>query len=214
MIEYTPTKMQSNTMLLFGTPVLLYDKFCTATVHDTSTEQKEMKLNKYKNFSSTNHNILELSHYSEIKSRIIEGLDAYVNEVMCIDKKHSFYLTQSWLNINPPETAHHRHNHSNSIISGVYYIETDETDSITFSSNSNANITSNETLAIDVAEYNLANSRNWTVPVCTNGILYFPSTTLHEVSANTSDKTRISLAFNVFVKGQFGNNENLNELHL
>ena len=40
MIEYTPTKMQSNTMLLFGTPVLLYDKFCTATVHDTSTEQK------------------------------------------------------------------------------------------------------------------------------------------------------------------------------
>lgn len=215
MIEYNPTKAQSNTMLLFGTPVFLYDTHYSDTnVHDTTNEQTAMTLNTAQNFSSANHNILELDHYSEIKRRILDGLDVYINEVMCIDKKHSFYLTQSWLNINPPGTAHHKHNHSNSIISGVYYIETDETDSITFSSNSNTNITANETLAIDVSEYNLANSRNWTIPVGTNGIIYFPSTLLHEVAPNKSDKTRISLAFNVFVKGLFGKNENLNELHL
>lgn len=215
MIEYNPTKAQSNTMLLFSTPVFIYDTHCSDTnVHDTTNEQPEMTLNQGQNFTSVNHNVLELDHYSEIKSRILDGLDVYVNDVMCLDKKHIFYITQSWLNFNPPGTAHHKHNHSNSIISGVYYIETDETDGITFSSKSNTNITANETLTIDVAEYNLANSRNWTIPVSTNSILYFPSTTLHEVAPNKSNKTRISLAFNAFVKGQFGTTENLNELQL
>lgn len=210
-----PGKAITNTLLLFGTPVFLYNEFANTTeIHDTSAEQQDLILNRDKNFSSKNTNVLELDSYKEIKRRIINGLATYVNEVLCIKDKHEFYITQSWLNVNPPETSHHRHNHSNSIISGVYYIDTTDDSTITFLSQNTSNITNNPTLTLDVNNYNLANSSSWQVPVTNNDIIYFPSTTLHEVSPNTSTKNRISLAFNCFVKGSFGDPKNLNALQL
>ena len=47
-----------------------------------------------------------------------------------------------------------------------------------------------------------------------NSIIYFPSSTLHEVCVNTSKRNRISLAFNVFVKGEFGSDAEVNRLTL
>jgi hypothetical protein len=75
-------------------------------------------------------------------------------------------------------------------------------------------ITSNPSYSIPVKEYNLANSSFWTCPVNDNGIIYFPSTTLHEVGTNNSDKNRISLGFNVFMRGELGDTKNLNLLQL
>jgi uncharacterized protein (TIGR02466 family) len=216
MIQQPPKRAWTNTMLLFGTPVFLYDEYCSLNkVHDTSNEQTNLVLNREQNFSSAETNILELESYKEIKNRIINGLNEYVNDLLCIDDKFEFYITQSWLNINPPGTAHHRHNHSNAIISGVYYIDVDDAASITFlTPNSTSNITNNPTLAITPKEWNIANSNSWLVPVKNNAIIYFPSTTLHEVNPNASDKNRISLAFNCFVKGTFGDKQTLNELKL
>jgi uncharacterized protein (TIGR02466 family) len=203
-----------NTMLLFGTPVFVYDEYTNVpNIHDTTEEQVEMVLNRDQNFSSKNTCILELESYKEIKNRILNGLNEYVKDVLRI-KDHEFYITQSWLNVNPPNTSHHRHNHSNAIISGVYYIDTSADACITFLSQNNNTVTNNSTLSIGVDDYNFANSTSWRVPVSNNTILYFPSTTLHEVSPNTSDKNRISLAFNCFVKGSFGTTQTLNKLEL
>lgn len=215
MSNYEPTKAMTNTLLLFGTPVFLYHEDTVgAEVFDTANEQKDLILNRDQNYSSKITNILDLDAYAEIRKRVLNGLNVYAREVLSIKEQHEFYITQSWLNINPPETSHHRHNHSNSIISGVYYIDTSEDSTITFLSPNTTGITSNTTLTLDVENYNLANSTSWQVPVTNNDIIYFPSTTLHEVSPNTSDKNRISLAFNCFVRGTFGNTENLNQLHL
>jgi len=216
MIQQPPKRAWTNTMLLFGTPVFLYDEYCSLhNIHDTSNEQTNLVLNREQNFSSAETNVLELESYKEIKNRIINGLNEYVNDLLCIDDKFEFYITQSWLNINPPGTAHHRHNHSNAIISGVYYIDVDDGASITFFTlNSATTVTNNPTLAITPKEWNIANSNSWSVPVKNNGIIYFPSTTLHEVSPNASEKNRISLAFNCFVKGDFGTKQTLNELKL
>lgn len=215
MKQYEMTRAITNTMLLFGTPIFMFDEYSNPNeVHDTTLEQENMIYNAGGNLSSTETNILELESYSKIKERILHGLDEYVKQVLHVEERHEFYITQSWLNVNPPNSSHHRHNHSNSIISGVYYIDTDESDSITFISQNYGTITNNPTIQINVSEYTLANSNSWSVPVKNNDIIYFPSTTLHEVSPNTSDKNRISLAFNCFVKGNFGTKKTLNELTL
>jgi len=204
-----------NTLLLFSTPVFIYNKYSDITeVHDTTTEQLKTRENVGGNLSSTNTNVLNLDSYSLIRDRIMSGLNEYINNVLFIDPKHEFYLTQSWLNFNPPGSSHHRHNHSNSLISGVYYIDTTPEDSITFISNNNDTITNNPTLQIDVSTYNVTNSNIWTVPVKNNDIIFFPSTLFHEVSPNNSNKNRISLSFNVFVKGTLGTTITLNELNL
>ena len=215
MMQYEPTRAITNTMLLFGTPVFAFDKYSDVNyTHNTVSEQEKMIKNHGGNFSSEETNILELNSYQLIKDRIVEGLNEYINDVLHIEKKHEFYITQSWLNVNPPGSSHHRHNHSNSLISGVYYIDTVPDDSIMFISQNTQTVTSNPTIKIDVSEYTMANSNSWQLPVKNNDIIFFPSTTLHEVVDNNSDKNRISLAFNCFVKGNFGSKQTLNELNL
>jgi len=205
-----------NTLLLFSTPVFVCNKYSNIVeVHDTTNEQLNTRENIGGNLSSTETNVLNLESYSTIRNRIMSGLEEYINNVLFIKPEHEFYITQSWLNFNPPRSSHHRHNHSNSLISGVYYIDTAPEDSITFVSHYSSNtITNNATLQIDVSEYNITNSNIWTVPVKNNDIIFFPSTLLHEVSPNNSDKNRISLSFNVFVKGNLGTTITLNELNL
>jgi ectoine hydroxylase-related dioxygenase (phytanoyl-CoA dioxygenase family) len=45
-------------------------------------------------------------------------------------------------------------------------------------------------------------------------LILFPSHLLHSVDTVTTDETRISLSFNVFFKGELGNEENLNLLNI
>lgn len=215
MMQYKPTRAITNTMLLFSTPVFAYDEYSDPNyVHDTSKEQENMIENRNGNFSSSSTNILELESYKIIKDRIMSGLNEYVKDVLHIEDRHEFYITQSWLNVNPPGSSHHRHNHSNSLISGVYYIDTTPEDNIMFISQNHQTVTNNPTIQINVSEYTMANSNSWQLPVKNNDIVFFPSTTLHEVADNTGNKDRISLAFNCFVRGQFGAKQNLNELKL
>ena len=207
--------LPDNTILLFSTPVYYHDTFENkCIIHDTTKERRKVTENVKGNFLSQEHNILELESYKLIKDRILQGLHQYTRTVLSIDESVEFYITASWLNINPPNTYHHRHNHSNSIVSGVYYIDVGEDSEITFCTQNTMPITSNPSYSIPVKEYNLANSSFWTCPVNDNGIIYFPSTTLHEVGTNNSDKNRISLGFNVFMRGELGDTKNLNLLQL
>ena len=63
-------------------------------------------------------------------------------------------------------------------------------------------------------EFNLYNSRSWFFPVETNQIILFPSSTTHSVGQKKGNNTRLSLAFNVFIKGKIGSNFGLTELNL
>ena len=52
------------------------------------------------------------------------------------------------------------------------------------------------------------------MPVQKQKLILFPSTIKHSVSNLTSNKTRISLSFNVFVKGTVGSTEFKNFLKI
>jgi hypothetical protein len=63
-------------------------------------------------------------------------------------------------------------------------------------------------------DWNVWNSETWWFPVKTGDIIMFPSSLTHMVENKEGTNTRISLAFNVFIKGTIGNNKQLTELIL
>ena len=70
----------------------------------------------------------------------------------------------------------------------------------------------NEQLRLATDTYEPYNSYTWWIGIKTYDIILFPSSLTHSVEPVTSDETRISLAFNSFIKGVLGNNSELTEL--
>ncbi len=71
-----------------------------------------------------------------------------------------------------------------------------------------------QTIKPEVKDWNIWNSESWWFSVKTGDIMLFPSSLIHMVENKEGTNTRISLAFNVFIKGTVGNNKTLTELVL
>ena len=184
----------------------------------SSREKKEIgkiiKEGMYTNYnnSSSNNNYIFNTKLKKIKQFCEEHIKIYVKEVINPKNEIDFYITQSWLNITKPQESHHPHFHTNSIISGVFYISTEEDDNITFLDPA---IKVREPISFDKKEFNVWNSTTWTFPVNNNELVLFPSWLNHQVESNEKAATdRISISFNTFVKGTLGGRSNLNELIL
>ena len=146
---------------------------------------------------------------SNINSFIENGIVYYLEHIIKPKPDLQFFITQSWLNYTKPGQFHHRHAHSNSIISGVFYFNAQQNfDKIKFSDENYDRIKYTPT------EYTLFNSKTWWYPVKTGDLIIFPSELEHMVDVTESTETRISLAFNVFAKGIFGDEHRLTALYL
>lgn len=167
----------------------------------------EFNKNSGGNYASIDTKILDQPIFTEIKRLISDAIIEYTKDIM-VWTSNDFYITQSWLNVNPPGSIHHTHYHYNSILSGTFYVQTTEDDSILF------NYDAKETLKLTPSSYNIWNSDSWSVPVTSGMIVLFPSKLMHGVKQNTSNIERISIAFNTFVKGQLGTDETLTLLDL
>lgn len=149
------------------------------------------------------------NNFPRINEFFYESIKEYWNSVIAAPVGCNFYITQSWINYTKPGEYHHAHTHANSIISGVFYFNAlEKEDKIYFMKHGYNQI------KIYAEEYNVFNADKWWLPVKTGDLLLFPSSLPHMVEPVTSDETRISLAFNVFVKGFLGSKENLDELIL
>lgn len=137
---------------------------------------------------------------------INQQLAVYKHNILGYGDKVELKITQSWLNYNRAGEAHHRHNHPNSIVSGVFYVQLDS-ESSEFLVHRHMN---SAALIIDP----LPDHRTeWNTDYMTfqpkAGDLYlFKSQTLHSVTQNRSAMPRISLSFNTFFQGNFYANTN------
>jgi uncharacterized protein (TIGR02466 family) len=123
--------------------------------------------------------------------------------------KVSLRITQSWFNYSKPGEWHHKHAHPNSFISGVLYMKAaKDSDKIFFHNDSY------KQLQIPPSEFNLYNSNTWWLPVETGKLMLFPSSFVHSVEPVQANDTRISLAFNTFLVGYVGDENELTGLHL
>lgn len=161
------------------------------------------------NVSSADSYILDNKELTDLRNELLKIVRKYFKAVYAPADDVDAYITQSWVNVTEPKKFHHTHKHYNSFISGVFYIQGEQgVDKIQFHKSGY------ELIKIIPTEWNLYNSMSWWYPVSTGDVILFPSNLSHEVPVTDSSSSRISLAFNVFLKGRLGDCDGLTELKL
>ena len=204
--------MESKIDSIFPTPIYM------SKLNRGLTKKEISFINKTKlktvtnegNIHSKDTYILNNKEFKYLKEDLNLKIQDYFDKIISPVNKITPYITQSWLNYTEKNQYHHKHAHPNSLVSGVFYINCHEKfDKIKFFKKETYRI-----IALETKDWNLWNSESWWFPVKTGDIIMFPSSLTHMVENKEGDNTRISLAFNVFIKGKIGNNKNLTELVL
>tara|TARA_R100001591_G_scaffold38037_1_gene49385 strand:+ start:13 stop:636 length:624 start_codon:yes stop_codon:yes gene_type:complete len=199
---------------IFPTPIYTtkIDRGFTKQELNFINEQKKYCNKNEGNINTKDNYILNRKEFKNIKKFLDKCCKDYLDKIICPKNNIELYITQSWLNYTEANQYHHKHEHPNSVISGVLYFDSDiENDKILFSHPIIYQQIRPET---DEEKFNLWNSFTWFFPVETGNLFMFPSSTTHQVETKQGNNTRISLAFNTFYKGSIGSNSKLTELIL
>lgn len=180
------------------------------------TDKEEIELKNFslqcndENYFSVNFNVLDSRNLSILKSKIEKYILDYKNNV-CGISTQNFYITDSWIAKTPIGGKHLLHDHPNSIISGVYYAQTEKS-YINFYNP--VNLFKNFQFHFD---YNLEtefNRTDWAIEIEQGDLIIFPSWLQHYVNTNNSNKERTVIGFNCFVSGRLGNDRYPTRLNL
>lgn len=196
---------------LFPTPVLI-----KRYTEDLTEEIKYAKVIDYGrdnmqqvggNSQSTDSFILNKKELSNIKTFIEASIKEYCEKILeCEDELR---ITQSWINKSTFGQSHHLHNHPNSIISGVFYFQSDEkTAPIQFRKASDSSFN------LIHKKYNHFTTEMFNLYTTSGDLILFPSNLFHTVLPNQSTSERLSLSFNTFVTQSTGSIKSLTYLPL
>jgi|TARA_B110000238_G_C15960264_1_gene367084 uncharacterized protein (TIGR02466 family) len=199
---------------IFSTPigVMQIDKALNNKIlaFINSKEIKFMR-NNGGNGLGIDENFLDNDELSDVKQLLTDSVNEYFKKAVNPNKDTKLYITISWLNVTENGESHHIHHHPNSIVSGVFYIDTCEEDTISFL-NPKTDM---------FGHFNFSKNSNnpgeWTYPATTGRLIVFPSTLRHHVKSrpNTCKGKRISLSFNTWTKGTIGSGSGRKDkLHL
>ena len=193
--------MNSSMYNLFPTPVAKIHNWREPTRREwdffTYIQSQERAKNIGNTHTKDNH-ILNAPDMINLKEDLTSAINTYFQEVWKPKFDVEVYITISWINYTETGQYHHPHYHPNSVISGVYYIDTDDSDRITFYNPQPIWLTMN----VEPKEWNIWNSQEWYVTIPKNSLVLFPSKLYHSVSPTINPKTRVSLSFNTFLKGK------------
>jgi len=126
--------------------------------------------------------------------RFIDDTIAWVKVYLDIDDGFDLRVSDMWLNINGKGSYNTPHIHGNTFFGGVYYVKTHEgCGQIQFHEPSNIR-------EYHCPPYARSTPRNCLVQQCAaepGRLCIFPAYLPHEVTENTVDEERISIAFNI-----------------
>ncbi len=171
----------------------------TQAIVKNMREPLKAEINKHKQTRSSDSSlyVLEEEQHKQLKSIINAELYNYANNIMKYDA--DFKITTSWFTETDSMEQSQYHQHQNSFISGVLYLNVNEdSGSITFED------FRDEQIKVPCTEYNVLNGNAYTVQPVNGLILLFPSKMWHIVNKNKSEHKRNSLAFNVMPFGTVG----------
>lgn len=200
------TTFESTTLELFATPIGVYNFYRDFTEVELRIIENLEKRGNTGNIVSDNKEVLNLPELSEINDYISNCVNDYFIKTYHPDENTKLRITQSWCNYTSKEQYHHRHYHPNSFLSGVLYIQTDDSDGITFFNGKKNILQFNP----EKSKYTL---NSFKAPAKSKQLILFPSELEHEVSFRKADGLhRISLALNTFPVGQLGSKNEATEL--
>lgn len=193
---------------IFPTPVVFFNLDRPLTEKENNFLLNQETHSNTGNTISKNKNILDEDVNKNLKTFIKISINKYFEKIVKPKYKVTPYITQSWINYTKEGEFHHKHEHPNSFISGVFYIKADkQKDKIHFFNNLYRQ------LKLPTDNYDAWNSDSWWFSVETGQLILFPSSLTHMVEPVKGD-TRISLSFNTFLKGHIGNAEESTGLNL
>ena len=196
---------------IFPTPVYrskLARKFTEKELRFVQKMRKKFTSN-VGNITSANSYVLDNPSFTTLKKEMDLFIEDYFSKIVLAPKTVFPYITQSWLNYTEINESHHIHKHVNSYLSGVLYINADKAnDSITFEEDRY------DQIKLSTTEVNQFNYSALSLPVESGDVVIFPSRLSHFVAKKKGKNTRISLSFNVFVKGNLGKATLLTELKI
>ena len=196
--------MKFQTDLLFPTPVQIVDlenkDLCVNTA-DLILKKipADFKSNLNTAFTTTDTLHLE-SSFETIKNTVINLAEQYSTNVLGLEKD-SLVLNAMWANVRKNYSKHHIHQHPNSFVSGVMYLQipTDtELDTFFFVDPRPAK---NMFHGIFEKESPISNRSWWYTPK-EGCVIMFPSWLEHGTDEffSTTNNYRISLSFNLILK--------------
>ena len=132
--------------------------------------------------------------FSEFILEIEEQANNFAKELEICQKVK---LSNLWININGYKDYNRRHNHPESIISGVFYVKVpDKSSKLRFFNPSVDLMVRDWNLNVDL-KCNKYTSSIWEIFPEDGKLLLFPSWLDHEVDQNLSQEKRISISFNL-----------------
>jgi|TARA_R100001230_G_C5649439_1_gene154748 uncharacterized protein (TIGR02466 family) len=193
---------------LFPRTVCFFDLGRNLTKKEINFIMKQKQRPNDGNSTSVNTSLLENKTLEKLKTFISNSFNNYAENVLRIKKDVSLDITQSWANFTKKGEFHHRHSHSNSYLSGVFYVKADDKlDKIMFFKDGY------DQIKLEPKDFNIHNSESWFFNVKSNQFAVFPSSLTHMVPA-TETEERVSISCNTFPKGMFGDTSKLTGLEL
>ena len=153
--------------------------------YDENWQTKSADLHKKKEFKYFTESVIGVS------KKIINTLDYNVKDIA---------ITDMWANVLKDQEHHPTHTHSNNFLSGTYYLQSDQKASIVFHDPRPAA----DVIVPRKKETTLNNSSLLSYASKQNRAVIFPSWLPHWVQQNKSKTKRISIAWNIQIKGQVG----------
>lgn len=160
--------------------------------------------------------ILDTNEFKHLRQKITTCLNNYIYDYLKVDRKFKHYFLNSWVNKHIPGDWADAHMHKNSVVSGVYYLQTfQNAGGIVFHKPTGYTNNFHETLGFEYSEKTLYNTDSFTLKPSDGEILLFPSHIYHSVQKNNCNELRYSLAFNVFFEFEnFSGNSPIDYLSL
>ena len=182
---------------LFSTPLVVTDEIYQFKKSELKYIKKLKTTENTYNRVSLEDQVLKSPELRSLKKHLQKWLHIYAHEFLKItDVK--LYFTQSWCNYNSVGDKHHAHHHPNSLVSGVFFIQGNETP---------IEFTREEKLfpmSVNHKSFDIYNAQTYSINMDAGKLFLFPSSLIHSVKENISNTQRISLSFNTFAKGKFG----------
>jgi uncharacterized protein (TIGR02466 family) len=194
---------------LFPIPIGRYELDRDLTAKELSFLVNQETRSNMGNLTSANNTILKAKELTKLRDFIETKVSEYFTEVYNPKHKVNLKITQSWTNYTKQGEYHHKHEHPNSFVSGVFYVQSEKAkDKIYFYRNGYQQI------KFPPKEWNVWNSDSWWFDVGTCDLILFPSSLTHMVETVDHEQTRISLSFNTFPVGNVGDELSLTGLNL
>ena len=122
---------------------------------------------------------------------LLQGIQTSLNQCTKMAGLPTLQISDYWFNVNPKGSYNQPHNHRDSLLSGVYYIDaTPEQGRIQFYRDDDA-----EYFMPRLPKYTQITSQKATYNPAPHKILIFPSWVKHSVEGNPTDNTRITVSY-------------------